>query len=160
MQQKFLLRDCTGQVCSRSFSVTPIIAPLKNGNAIVTADPLLVVNYEDGQTLDVVPNLYEIRCNNRASSVWYISVTGSASLTASQNIVSGSYLTDFRITENGNYRIFEDGTYSVINGDTYTSTYFNFRDFLSTPESCSSIRLTPVLKNIGFLDALILQDSI
>ena len=134
-QQSFLLRDASGLVCSKSFSISPVLFPTSSGATIITADPLLVIGSSTPTTLDIVDNVYKVECLNQADSIWYINVTSSiSSPTASANVAA----------------------YST---GSYSNTYFHFADFIQS-SSVTSVAISPVYEGIGFNDAFILHDTL
>ena len=135
MNRLYKFVNVAGTEISKSFNLVPITFPLSEDEHVVTGCPR---TYESASViLDVVDNVYKVENNNKATSTWYISLSGSTDATGSANIISGSYYTG-----------------------SYATVYFNFIDHLRTPEDVNTVIIAPSERNVGFEDSFVVQEPV
>jgi hypothetical protein len=136
MQTNFRFATIEGlEVTSSTFNLVPISYPTISGSFLAIGDPL---SYSGSlQTLDLVDTIYKVELNLRDSSNWYMLHTTASSVTASANIISGSYATG-----------------------SICAVTFNLIDHVRTPSAIKTIVIDPINSNIGFNEYFILEDSI
>src|ERR1035441_8338088 len=150
MNLLFSFRDCSGNLITSSlppfyqncygnwdtgshWQLKSIINPLIIGNEIFAGDP--ITQSSCPQTLNPPSTILQVEMDRFAKNIWYTS--GSTSNTASQNIISGSYIT----------------------ASSLSYVYFDIPTLLQVP-TASTVIITPKAKNVSWNDSFILGDQL
>lgn len=134
--QNFQFADCTGNIISQSFQIIPMQPPWVSGSIIFSSDPLPFTSSTDPVSVLMATGLYKVELNKRASSDFWISLSGSVSSIAASNIISGSY--------------------QVAN---YCQVLFDLKDFECNPLE-AVLTVKPIYVNVGINNTFLVEDAV
>ena len=135
-EQQFQFALCTGEIISQNFQVIPMQPPWVSGSIIFSSDPLTFTSSTDPVSVLMATGLYKVELNKRASSDFWISLSGSVSSIAASNIVSGSY----QVAD-------------------YCQVLFNLADFECNPLS-AVLTIKPIYVNVGINNTFLVEDQV